>query len=403
MPGSKSMTARALVLGTLSDGPSVVSNGLEARDSALMRQAVSTLGATVTQSESGWRIEPAGHEVAPQSTIDCGLSGTVMRFVPGIASLTSTEATFVGDAQAGHRPVAPVLDALRQLGVDVDAAQSLPFVVRGAGRAPGGACEIDASASSQFVSGVLLPAARFADGATVTNIGPPVPNRPHLAMTTRMLVRHGVEVGAQGESWSVASGSISAHDWAIEPDLSNAVPFFAAAMLTGGRVSVPHLAEDSVQPVDDVGELLQQLGADVALGAAGMTVTGTGRVAGGTLDLRNLGELTPAVVALAMTADAPTTIKGVGYLRGHETDRLAALSAEAERVGGLVSIRDDELVVTPRRLHPAVWHSYRDHRMATAGAIVGLVVPGMQVDDIESTSKTFPTFPELWLQLLSAA
>lgn len=403
VPGSKSMTARALVLSALSGGPSTISGGLLARDSQLMREAVTALGTLVIETDEGWRVEPGRSKVVAQTTIDCGLSGTVMRFVPGVAALAPTTATFVGDAAAGHRPVRPLLDALRQLGVAADAAASLPFVVRGGGQVPGGACHIDASASSQFVSGALLPAARFANGATVTNVGPPVPNRPHLTMTMGMLRRHGAQVSAQGESWSVAPGGLTAYDWAIEPDLSNAVPFFAAAMLTGGRVSVVGLGPDSVQPVHDVGELLGSLGADISLGESGITVSGTGRISGGTLDLRHLGELTPAVVALAMTADAPTTIKGVGYLRGHETDRLAALATEAERVGGAVSVRDDGLLVTPRRLRPAVWHSYRDHRMATAGAIVGLVVPGMQIDDIGSTAKTFPTFPELWHQMLSAA
>jgi 3-phosphoshikimate 1-carboxyvinyltransferase len=404
VPGSKSMTNRALVLAALSEGHSVISHPLDARDTRLMATALEDLGARVATETSDWSVAPGSTETAV--TIQCGLAGTVMRFVPPVAALTHAPATFVGDDQARTRPLAPLLRALAALGVEVAGGPALPFVIGGRGRVQGGEVALDASASSQFVSALLLAGARFDDGVTLLNSGRRAPNRPHIAMTTSMLARHGVEVqelSGSTEGWRVDARPMSAHDWAVEPDLSNATPFFAAAMVTGGRVRVIRLGGDSVQPVEQVAQTFTALGADVSIGDDSVTVTGDGRVRPVQLDLRDLGELAPTVTALAMLADGPSRITGIEYLRGHETDRLAALSAEAERIGGRVDVADDGLVIHPRPLHGGTWHTYRDHRMATAGAILGLLVPGVAVDDIATTAKTMPEFPLLWERMLAAA
>jgi 3-phosphoshikimate 1-carboxyvinyltransferase len=406
VPGSKSMTNRALVLAALSDGPSHIRGGLDARDTRLMRDALSALGSGVEETPDGWSVTPGS--TTQDTTVHCGLAGTVMRFVPPVAALRVGRTAFVGDDAATHRPVGPVLDALTALGVEVERndAGTLPFSVRGAGQVPGGPVSIDASASSQFVSALLLAGARFEHGLTLHSSGPRTPNRPHIDLTRHMLARHGVVVestDAGTDNWSIAPGRLTAHDWTIEPDLSNATPFFAAAVLTAGTVRVEGLGGTSVQPVQRVAQLFSALGADVAVDAGGMSVRGHGHVDGIDVDLADLGELTPTVVALALLADGPSRLTGIGYLRGHETDRLAALADDAARLGGRVDVLDDGLVVRPRPLHAQVWKAYADHRMATAGAILGLVVPGVEIDDIGSTTKTLPDFTSLWHRMLSLA
>jgi 3-phosphoshikimate 1-carboxyvinyltransferase len=404
VPGSKSMTARALVLAALSSGASVTRGGLEARDSALMRAALRGLGSQVQESADGWSVTPG--TVAGPVSVDCGLAGTVMRFVPALAALRDGRTTFDGDEQARHRPVGPVLDGLAALGVTLERGRSgtLPFDVVGHGSVPGGEVALDLSGSSQFVSALLLPAARFDRGLTLRGTARRTPNRPHVELTERMLERHGVVVETgPGDVWRVAPTVMTAHDWTIEPDLSNATPFFAAALVTAGRVRVDGLGESSVQPVTRVADLFTALGGDVEVGPSAMTVRGAGHVHGVDLDLRDLGELTPTVVALALLADRPSRITGVDYVRGHETDRLAALAADADRLGGRIEVLDDGLLVHPRPLHGEVWQAYADHRMATAGAVLGLVVPGLLVDDIDSTTKTLPGFADLWRRMLTTA
>ena len=409
LPGSKSMTNRALVLSVLADAPSTIGHPLAARDTDLMVSALRTLGADIRNLEDqpqSWRVQPGQRR--GDVSVDCGLAGTVMRFVPPVAALTTGDVRFDGDPAARLRPMGPLLSALRSCGVRIDAgAASLPFTVHGAGSVPGGTAAIDVSKSSQFVSGLLLAAARFDQGLTVRNTGRVVPNRPHVEMTVRMLRKHGVTAAATSsdgaDCWHVEPGPMDAYDWTIEPDLSNATPFMAAALATAGTVQFAGLGRRSVQAVEPVISLIEALGATVTVTDDSLTVTGSGVIHGGEFDLRDLGELTPTVVALALLADSPIHIAGVDYLRGHETDRLTALATEAGRLGGDVSITDDGLVVRPRTLHGGEWHTYRDHRMATAGAIVGLRVAGVKVQDIATTRKTFPDFAGLWRSMVDVA
>jgi 3-phosphoshikimate 1-carboxyvinyltransferase len=404
VPGSKSLTNRALVLAALAtpNGTSTVSGALRSRDTDLMIGALQILGVAVEGAGSELTISGA-LAPAPDARVDCGLAGTVLRFVPPVAALSTETVLFDGDEQARARPIAPLLDALRGLGVDID-GDGLPFAVRGDGAVAGGTVEIDASASSQFVSGLLLSGAAFDEGLAVVHTGGPLPSAPHIAMTVSMLRDAGVDVDdTQDNRWRVAPGPIAARHWPIEPDLSNAVPFLAAAVASGGIVRVTGWPQVSVQPADDILAILQKLGSVVRHGDSYLEVQGADAYGGFDVDLRDVGELTPAVAALAALASdgSVSQLSGIAHLRGHETDRLAALSAEINRLGGQCEETPDGLVITARPMHGGVWRSYADHRMATAGAIVGLRVPGVEVDDIGTTAKTLPEFAQMWSDMLA--
>ena len=405
VPGSKSQTNRTLVLAGLAaaqgGGASTISGALRSRDTDLMIGALRTLGLDVTGAGSeltvGGALAPG-----PHATIDCGLAGTVLRFVPPLAALSTAEVTFDGDAQARARPIAPLLEALGVLGVDITGS-GLPFAVHGRGAVPGGTVAIDASASSQFVSGLLLSGAAFTDGLTVVHTGTSVPSAPHIAMTVAMLREAGVEVDdATANRWHVRPGPIAARHWVVEPDLSNSVPFLAAAVVTGGTVRIAGWPRVSVQPAGTILAILRLMGSTVQQSDSSLSVRGAADYGGFDVDLHDVGELAPAVAALAALA-APGSVSrltGIAHLRGHETDRLAALRTEINGLGGACVETPDGLVITARPLHAGTWHSYADHRMAMAGAIIGLRVPGVEVEDIGTTAKTLPDFPELWTDML---
>ena len=334
--------------------------------------------------------------------MDCGLAGTVLRFVPPIAALSAQTVTFAGDEQARSRPIAPLLDGLRTLGVDID-GDGLPFAVRGTGTVAGGTVEIDASGSSQFVSGLLRSGAACTDGLTIVHTGDSVPSAPHIAMTVSMLRDAGVEVDDSApDRWRVSPGPIGARDWVIEPDLSNSVPFLAAAVVSGGAVRITGWPTVSIQPADTILKILAGLNGEVRKGSSYLEVQGATNYGGIDVDLRDVGELAPSVAAMAALADpgSVSRLRGIAHLRGHETDRLAALSTEINGIGGQCEETEDGLVITAREMHGGTWSSYADHRMATAGAIIGLRVPGIEVEDIGTAAKTLPDFPQLWADML---
>jgi 3-phosphoshikimate 1-carboxyvinyltransferase len=403
LPGSKSMTARALILAALSDGPSVIEAPLRARDTVLMSAGLRALGVEVDTTDADrWVVTPG--KFRGPARIDVGLAGTIMRFLPPAAALADGVIEFDGDPHARNRPMGPIVEALRSLGVSLDAspAGGLPLTVHGTGGVEGGETVIDASASSQFVSGLLLSAARFTKGLTLRHEGPPVPSAPHLRMTTHMLRAAGAEVDESvPDVWRVEPGTLRGRTWTIEPDLSGAAPFFAAAAVTGGAVTLAGWPADSWQPVGQVTEIFTSLGAEVTLSAEGLTVRGTGTLRGITADLSEVSELTPVVSALAALAEGPSELRGVEHIRGHETDRIAALAAELGKVGAGVTEFRDGLRIEPRPLHGAAFETYADHRMAHAAAVIGLAVPGVDLTDVGCTSKTLPEFPELWAGLVA--
>jgi 3-phosphoshikimate 1-carboxyvinyltransferase len=402
LPGSKSLTNRLLVLAALAQGPSRIAAPLRARDSLLMAQALVNLGARIEDDGPDWIVTPGDLHGA---VIDTGLAGTVMRFVPPVAALATGAVTFDGDDYARERPMWTLIDGLRQAGAQIDDAGRgrMPFTVRGSGSLSGGRVSIDTSASSQFVSGLLLAAARYEKGIELVHTGPgAVPSTPHIDMTLQALRAAGVSADQTGPTtWQVLPGPISARDVVIEPDLSNAAPFLAAAMVTAGEVSIPNWPASTTQAGDALRDLLARMGADVNLSDGVLTVRGTGTIVGIDADLHEVTELATVIAALAALAESPSHLYGLAHVRGHETDRLAALAREINGLGGEVLETEDSLRITPRPLHSGLWKVYADHRMATAGAVIGLGVAGVEIDDIAATTKTLPDFPGLWADLLA--
>ncbi len=395
------MTNRALILATLSVTSARVIAPLRARDTLLMASALRSLGASIFQDGADWVVRPAELR---GGAVDCGLAGTVMRFVPPIAALAAGETVFDGDPHARTRPMNTLIDGLRQAGAAVDDRGSgrLPFTVLGRGSVAGGLVELDASASSQFVSGLLLAAARYDKGIEIQHVGGPLPSLPHIDMTVAMLRAAGVSVDdAIANRWLVSPGPIELRDTVVEPDLSNAAPFLAAALVAGGSVTVPRWPSTTTQGGDALRALLAEMGAAVSLTDGSLTVTGTGSIKPLVADLHDVGELTPVLAALCALADGESRLTGVEHIRGHETDRLTALRTELAASGSDVEELSDGLVIRPSSLRPGRWRAYADHRMAQAGAVLGLAVPGIEIDDIASTTKTMADFPGLWSSLVS--
>ena len=393
------------MLSALAAEPTLLTGVLKSRDSDLMIAALRSLGTKIQENTDGSiLVTPAPFDRS--ATIDCGLAGTVMRFVPPVSVLAAAEVRFDGDEGARRRPMHTTIDSLRALGVAVtdDGAAALPFTVHGTGTVAGGDITIDASASSQFVSGLLLAGARYENGLTLRHQGEHLPSMPHIEMTLDCLEKRGVKVSSPEPAvWRVEPGKISGGTVEIEPDLSNAGPFLAAAMVAGGSVFINGWPESTTQVGDEFDGILQQMGAAIVRENGGLRITGTGKIHGIDIDLSIGGELTPVIAALATLGDSPTIIRGVAHLRGHETDRLAALAAEINRIGGIARETEDGLEIDPsNNLHGALWHTYEDHRMATAGAIIGLRVAGIQIEDIGTTSKTMPNFAAMWNQMLGA-
>ena len=401
LPGSKSLTNRELVLSALAASPSVLINPLVSRDSELMIQALRNLGVEIRQQTDSVKIFPK--ELMGETKIDCGLAGTVMRFIPPLAALAKGSVEFDGDPQARQRPMGTTIDSLRKLGIEVKSQnQALPFTVIGSGQVAGGKLEIDASKSSQFVSGLLLAAPRFEQGLTLSHVGEHVPSLPHIDMTLKCLQERNISAHATSEtSWEVKPGEIAGAEVEIEPDLSNAGPFLAAALVTGSKVRVDGWPTSTTQVGDEFRNLLSQMGAEVFLTGSTLTVKGTGQILGIKVDMSKAGELVPTIAAIAALASTSSEITGIAHLRGHETDRIKALVTEINRIGGHAEELEDGIAITPAKLSGGVWHTYADHRMATAGAIIGLRVPGIEIEDIGVTSKTMPEFPYLWLKMLA--
>jgi 3-phosphoshikimate 1-carboxyvinyltransferase len=397
LPGSKSVTNRALVLAALASGPSTVRAPLRARDTSLMASALSALGAGIVDAGTDWVVTgPLG---SGDAVVTLGNAGTVARFVPPLAALRAGDAVLDGDARMRERPVAPLLNALRSLGATVE-GDAFPITVRGRGSLRGGAVTLDASGSSQLVSGLLLAGPLMTNGLVVRHVGPPVPSRPHLDMTVAMMRSSGAVVDVDGDEWRVSPGRYVAHDVVVEPDLSGAAPFLAAAVVTGGVVRVPDWPSSTTQPGAALPSLLERAGASWSLTGSELSLRGGSEVLGYDADLRDCGELAPVLAAVACVATGPTTLRGIGHLRLQETDRLRALTHELRLLGAGVEEGPDSLVVTPKPLRPSMFSTYDDHRLVMAAAVLGLVVPGLDVADVETVAKTMPDFVERWQAML---
>ncbi|MEU9195423.1 3-phosphoshikimate 1-carboxyvinyltransferase [Streptomyces hundungensis] len=414
VPGSKSVTNRGLVLAALAAEPGWLRRPLRSRDTLLMAEALRALGVGIEETVGpdgtgeAWRVIPAG--LHGPATVDVGNAGTVMRFLPPVATLADGPIRFDGDPRSYERPLGGVIDGLRALGarVDDDNRGALPMTVHGAGALEGGRVEIDASSSSQFVSALLLSAPRFNQGVEVRHVGAKLPSLPHIRMTVDMLRCVGAQVdepetGGEPNVWRVSHSALLGRDLTVEPDLSNAQPFLAAALITGGTVVIPDWPSRTTQPGDQLRRIFTEMGGTCQLADRGLVFKGSGRIHGIDVDLSEVGELTPGIAAVAALADSPSTLRGVAHLRLHETDRLAALTKEINELGGDVTETEDGLHIRPRPLHGGVFHTYDDHRMATAGAIIGLAVEGVQVENVATTAKTLPDFPEMWDAMLTGS
>lgn len=404
IPGSKSVTNRALILAAQATSPSIIRKPLISRDSELMSAGLVSLGVGIhDQGENqSWRITPA--PLKGPALIDVGNAGTVMRFLPPLAALAQGEISFDGDSRSYERPIGPVIKALEELGIEIDhqGRYSLPMVIKGTGVIPGGKLTIDASKSSQFLSALLLVGPSTKKGITVTHNGSALPSMPHIDMTVQMLRDFGakVDVDKAGQNWSVKAGSLTGQDLIIEPDLSNAAPFLSIAMVCGGSITIADWPKETTQPGDYLREIFTKMGARVELTASGLTLTGGDSIHGIDIDLHDVGELTPSIAALAALADSPSHLRGIGHLRMHETDRLAALTREINALGGSVVEEKTALHITPAPLHGGTFHTYDDHRLATAGAVIGLVTPNVMIENVATTRKTLPDFPGLWKSLV---
>jgi 3-phosphoshikimate 1-carboxyvinyltransferase len=443
LPASKSITNRALVLAALSDQPARIANPLRARDTLLAAAALRAMGTGIVDDAGGsapgsaavsipgpvsgpvpgpvpaWRVTAGQPPAGSQVNVDVGNAGTVLRFLPAVAALTSAAVHFDGDERIRQRPVGPILAALRELGASIDdgGCGAAPFTVLGHGRLRGGAVTLDASGSSQLISGLLLAAPRFDEGIEIRHEGPPVPSAPHIAMTARMLraagadvtsTRSGADVTGRPDRWRVRPGRLDLGSVMVEPDLSNAGPFLAAALVTGGTIGLPGWprAENgqSLQAAGPILDVLTGMGARCDVGPNGLTISGTGTIHGITADLRDVAELAPVLTAAAALAEGPSAFTGLAHTRRHETDRLAALAKEINALGGDVTELPDGLQVRPRplRAHAAdgPFGSYDDHRMVMAAAVLGLAVPGVRVANAQTVAKTFPEFTDVWAGML---
>ncbi len=407
IPGSKSLTNRWLIMAALSGGECRINHPLQARDTLLMAQALSALGSSVEIQDEAFVVTPGTTSDATQ--VDCGLAGTVMRFVPPVAALSSANIRFDGDPHARVRPMKQIISALRGLDVEIndDDRGTLPFTVNGKGFVAGGSVTIDASESSQFVSALLLAGCRYDAGVSVIHSGSALPSMPHIDMSVEVLRELGIRVDVDikdstNATWTVHSGVPRSFNVTVEPDLSNAAPFLAAALVCGGSVTIPDWPTQTTQAGNALVSLLPKLGATVSRDGTDLVVTGGSEINGIDVDLHDVGELTPVIAALCALATGPSTLRGIAHLRGHETDRLAALVIEINKLGGKATETADGIHIEPAKLHGGQFATYSDHRMAMAGAVLGLAVADLVIEDIATTSKTLPDFANMWLEMVNA-
>ncbi len=402
VPGSKSLTNRALILAAQATGPSTLTAPLRSRDTTLMAAGLRALGVGVTAGTGDWLVEPG--PLNGPAAIDCGLAGTVMRFLPPLAATAPGVVTFDGDPHARTRPMGTVLDALRGLGAQID-GDRLPFTLHGVGALRGGRVVIDAAASSQFVSGLLLSGARFTEGVTVVHDGKPVPvDAAHRHDGAGVARGRRERRRLRGRHLAGAPGSRGAVDGAHRAGPVQRHPVPGSGRGDRRHRTISHWPATTTQAGAEIRAILA---ADGLRGRArrrtDLTVTGPDRLTGIDIDLHDVSELTPTVAALAALADGPSHLRGIAHIRGHETDRLSALAADLTGLGGHVTEDRDALHITG-----GVTHGGRGPPTPTTGwpppvPSSASGCRGVLVDDIDCTAKTLPDFARMWHDLLTGA
>ncbi len=398
VPGSKSITNRALVLAALAEGESVLENALFSEDSHWCSQALQRLGVSVEADREAARFTVQGRGARfPNARADLfvGNSGTTARFLVAAAALGSGNYRFDGVPRMRQRPIGPLLAALRGLGARFSfeiTPDAFPLTVHADGL-DGGTVRLDAASSSQYVSALLQAAPYARSDVTISLIGEVV-SEPYIEMTLRMMAQFGVQVEQHSaRTYHIRAGQrYQAQRYTIEPDASNATYFFAAAALIGGRVRVPHLSESSLQGDARFVDVLEQMGCHVERAPNYLEVRGTGQLRGVEVDLNAMSDTAQTLAAIAPFASSPTYIRNIGHIRHKETDRIAALAAELRKLGAHVEESPDSLTIYPSILQPAEIETYEDHRMAMAFAVTGLALPGLRIKNPACTAKTFPDY-----------
>ncbi len=404
VPGSKSLTNRALVVAGLAAGRSTLTGVLDADDTRAMLAGLEALGVGIERSTDGTTVTVDGVEGAPpvaDARIDARLSGTTARFLAPVLARVAGTSHLDGLPPFRRRPMGPSIAALRSLGCTVTEHGTpghLPITVTG-GPVAGGEVAVAGEVSSQFLSGLLLAGPAFPDGLTV-RVTTPLVSVPYVEMTVEVLRWFGAEVHRpDAATFVVAGGGTRGAQLAIEPDASAASYLLAAAAITGGRVRVPGLTPASSQGDAGFAAVLARMGAEVVVDHRGTEVRGTGRLRGIEVDLGAMSDTAQTLAAVAVFAEGPTRITGIGFIRAKETDRIAAVVTELRRLGIDAREEEDGLVVHPGRPSPGVVATYDDHRMAMSFALLGLVVPGIAIADPGCVAKTFPTYFEVLEQL----
>lgn len=403
VPGSKSITNRALALAALVGGPTTLTNALFADDTERMMECLRALGFTVEFSAESEEMTVWGRGAIPASNaaLFVGNSGTTARFITPITALGHGTFTLDGVARMRERPMGDLIRALRQLGVDIESigANGCPPLRLNAHGLSGGTCEVRSDTSSQFLSGLLL-AAPCADGAqTRIHLDGPILSAPYIAITTTMMRQFGgkVHVSDDGRDFDVPGRQryVSPDRYVVEPDASAASYFFAAAAITGGRVRVPGIGKKALQGDAAFIDVLEAMGCTVTRGDDFLEVAGTGDLRGITVDMNAISDTVMTLAAVAPFAASPTVIENVAHIRHKETDRLAAVAKELQRLGVRVDERADGMTIYPAsRITPATIQTYDDHRMAMAFALVGLRSNGVVIADPKCVAKTFPDYFE---------
>lgn len=394
------MTARALMLAVVSVGPTTLTHPSESRDSIVLARGLRTMGCHVSSvDDEQWLLRP--RPLAGPVHVDVEGSGTAMRFLPPVAGLADGPVSFDGSDVLRTAALGPQLDAMRELGIGVSTESGgLPLTVQGIGRVPGGDVALDASASSQMVSGLLLAGPDFDRGLVLRHDGPPLSTAPHVELTVAMLRAAGAGIDDTTPNvWEVEPGRLFGRAWTIEPDLVATAPFLAAALVTGGQVTVPGWPTRTAQPGTALLGVLTEFGAHCAQSTEGLTVRGGGVLHGVDADVCRLGELVPVLAALAALADGPSYLRGIAP---GARDLVAGLAAAIGPLGGAVTEVADGVRITPARLSGGAFDTRADHRLAHAGAVLGLAVPGVVLSDVSCTAKSLPDFPGLWRRMLGA-